>query len=338
MKQVTIQDIARVAGVSKSTVSRVLNGTVAVHPDKRDAVLDATKRLGFKPNVFARSLARGNSMTIGVLTQLIGSPFYDTIAQGVIAGLGDSGYSPLFADGQLQKSKEIEAVRALIGRQVDGLVLIGGGVPGDEIVDLRGELPTVIVARQLASDRHHCISMDNIDAASQATQYLIERGHRKIAVICGLKHHTDTRDRLSGFQQAMRENDLPIEPHLILDGDFSAESGQRCIEQLLARSESFTAVFAFNDMMAFGARLALYRREIRVPHDVSLIGFDDQMEAAFTTPPLTTVRQPARKMGEQAARSVLAMIQGQTTDSEPIRGTLIERESVAQANENVLGQ
>jgi LacI family transcriptional regulator len=330
MKQVTIQDIARIACVSKSTVSRVLNGTAAVHADKRRAVLDAIGRLGFKPNVVARSLARGRSMTIGVLTQLIGSPFYDTVSQGVITGLNGTGYSPIFVDGQWQKAEEIDAIRALLGRRVDGLVLIGGGVPGDEIADLCDGLPTVVVARQLPSDRHHCIFMDNVEGGNQATKHLIEHGHQQIAVIRGLEHQQDAIDRFTGYQQALLEAGISLNPGLVLPGDFSAESGVRAIQHLISHEQPFTAVFAANDMTAFGARLALYRRGIRVPEDVSIVGFDDQMEASFMTPPLTTVRQPAREMGEQASQAVLKMITGDSFTSKPVHGELVIRESVAQ--------
>ena len=147
MSNVTIQDIAEAAGVSKSTVSRVLNGTASVNPAKHDAVMEATRRLGFRPNVLARSLASGKSLTIGVLTQLIGSPFYDTIAQGVIARLGGTRYSPIFVDGQLQRDQQLDGVRALIGRQVDGMLLIGGDVTDNEITDLCGQIPVAVVAR-----------------------------------------------------------------------------------------------------------------------------------------------------------------------------------------------
>ena len=330
MKQVTIQDIARVAGVSKSTVSRVLNETAAVKPEKRDAVLEATKRLGFKPSVVARSLASGRSMTIGVLTQLIGSPFYDTVAQGVISELNGTGYSPIFVDGQLQQDEEVDGIRALLGRRVDGLVLIGGGVPSAQIEELCSELPTVIVARQLTSELHRCVYMDNVDGGYQATKYLIEHGHSRIAIIRGLDNNPDAIDRVNGYQRALGEAGIVVDQRLNLAGDFSAESGVRGVEELLARKAEFTAIFTANDMTAFGARLALYRHNIRVPDEVSIIGFDDQMEAAYVTPPLTTIRQPAREMGEQASRAVLDMINGNDFESVRVQGELIERESVAQ--------
>ncbi|MCR9197981.1 MAG: LacI family transcriptional regulator [Planctomycetaceae bacterium] len=329
MNTVTIQDIAKAANVSKSTVSRVLNGTATVAEDKKKAVLEATKRLGFQPNIVARSLAKGRSMTIGVLTQLIGSPFYDTVAQGVIIGLRDTGYSPIFVDGQWQKNSEVEAIQALLGRRVDGLVLIGGGVAENEITQLCGSTPAVIVARKLNSESHRTIHMDNVDGGYRATRHMIEKGHQRIAIIKGLGHHPDAIDRFEGYRKAHQEAGLDIDPGLVLEGDFSADSGVAGVDKLLAEKTLFTAVFAANDMTAFGARLALYRKGIRVPGEVSLIGFDDQMEATYSTPPLTTVRQPAREMGQQAAHAVAALIDGEEFESQCVHGELVLRESVA---------
>ncbi len=329
MNKVTILDIAKAANVSKSTVSRVLNGTASVASAKKRAVLEATNRLGFKPNVVARSLARGRSMTIGVLTQIIGSPFYDTIAQGVIAGLSGSGYSPIFVDGQWQQDEEVVGIRALLGRQVDGLVLIGGDVPAEEILDLCGDLPTVIAARQLPDKFHNCVFMDNVDGGFQATKHLIEHGHRDIAIIKGLAHHADALDRFAGYRKALEEAGIPLRDELVLDGDFSAESGVAAVEQLHDRGVRFSAIFAANDIMAFGARLALSRFEIDVPSQVSLVGFDNQMESAYTTPPLTTMHQPAREMGAEATKAVLAMIKGEPFETRRYGGRLVARESVS---------
>jgi len=331
MKDVTIQDIAAAAKVSKSTVSRVLNDTSAVHPDKRRAVLEATSRLGFQPNAFARSLASGRSMTIGVLTQIIGSPFYDAVSQGVIAGLSGTGYSPIFADGRWQRTAEVGAIRALVGRRVDGMVLIGGDIPGTELANLCGTLPTVVVARQLASEQHHCIFMDNVEGGYLATNHLIEFGHQDIAIIRGIADHRDATDRFDGYTKALHEAGIQRNPALIIDGDFTADSGVHAIDTLLSAGRPFTAVFAANDMTAFGARLALHQQGIRVPEEVSIVGFDDQAEAAFMTPPLTTIRQPAREMGWQASRALLALIDGQPFESRPLHGELQVRESVARA-------
>ena len=331
-KGITIEDIAAVAKVSKSTVSRVLNDSTAVHPEKRRAVLEAADRLGFKPNVVARSLASGRSTTIGVQTQIIGSPFYDAISQGVISELNGTGYSPIFVDGQWQRSEEMKAIRALLGRRVDGLVLIGGDIPGSELAQLCSDLPTIVIARQLPSDRHHCIYTDNVEGGYRATKHLIDYGHRQIAIIRGIEHHPDAIDRFHGYKKALAEAGITFNPGLVVDGDFSAEAGVAGIEELYSRSRPFTAVFASNDMTAFGARLALHRRNVRVPEDISMVGFDDQAESAFMSPPLTTVRQPAKEMGALASRSLLALIDGQSFESQAFSGQLQIRESVARLN------
>ena len=320
MKNVTIQDIANEAKVSKATVSRVLNNSSVVHPEKRKAIMEATERLGFQPNVVARSLASGRSMTIGVLTQNIGSPFYDAISQGVIAGFGGTGYSPIFVDGRWQPDAEVEAIQALLGRRVDGLVLIGGDIEADHLAQLSRGLPTIIVARELPG-AHHCIFTDNVDGGYRATKLLIENGHREIAIILGIKHHPD----------ALEDGGIEFDDDLVIAGDFSAESGVRAIDELCEGGRSFSAVFAANDTTAFGARLALYRRGLEVPGDVSLVGFDDQAESAFMAPPLTTVRQPGREMGERASQALLDLIDGKSFESQSLLGELMVRESVSPA-------
>ncbi|MDB4338792.1 LacI family DNA-binding transcriptional regulator [Rubripirellula sp.] len=327
MKNVTIQDIARVAGVSKSTVSRVLNGTVAVNPEKKKSVLDATKRLGFKPSLIARSLASGRSMTIGVLTQMIGSPFYDAISQGVIAGLGDTGYSPLFADGRWQVQKEADALTALVGRRVDGVVLVGGSMTSEQISEVCMGLPTLTVARRFYDQPIHSIAIDNELGGYQATDCLLRLGHQRIAMIRGIEQHEDARDRFAGYQRAMGEAGVAVDPSLVVDGDFSAESGIRAVGELLSRGCEFSAIFAANDLTAFGARLALDRNGLRVPDDVSLVGFDDQMESAFFVPPLTTIRQPAREMGKQASVAMMNLINGSGFESCLLTSELVVRES-----------
>ncbi|MEM7384106.1 MAG: LacI family DNA-binding transcriptional regulator [Verrucomicrobiota bacterium] len=327
MKTPTIQDIAKEAGVSKSTVSRVLNKTAAVHPEKQRSILLAINRLGFRPNVVARSLAKGRSMTIGILTQQIGSPYYDAVSQGVISGFDGTGYSPLFADGQWQSAVEMEAIRTLIGRRVDGLVLVGGSIPGEETLALCHPLPTVVVGRKLS--HLHCIYTDNVDGGYQATRHLLDSGHREIAIILGIEHHPDAVDRFAGYRQALKEAGIGLNQELVADGDFTAESGVAGIEKLLASGQSFSAVFASNDATAFGARLALYRKGVDVPKEVSLVGFDDQAEAAFMAPPLTTIHQPAREMGRRASEALMKLIHGETFQTRSLKGQLRIRESVS---------
>ncbi len=326
--KVTIKEIAELAQVSKSTVSRVLNRNAPVNEKKKQAVLKAMQRLDYKPNLVARSLAGGSSLTLGVVTQNIGSPFYDSVTQGVIRAMAGSSYSPIFADGQWKKDTERAVIRTLIDRNVDGLIMVGGTLSGGELDELCGDLPRVAVARNIANWKGHCIYIDNVAAAHQAVTYLIESGHQRIAHVTGLSDHPDSRDRLTGYRRALIDAGLSVRPGLIVDGDFSSRSGVLALEGLLTRNETFTAIFAANDEMAQGIRLALYRRGIRVPEDVSIVGFDDQPSSAFMTPPLTTIAQPAMEMGNAAARQVLAALEHRDYQPPELTGSLVIRESV----------
>jgi LacI family transcriptional regulator len=326
---VTIADIAHTAGVSASTVSRVLSGANKVSEAKRTAVLKAVSELNYHPNMFARGLASGQSMTIGVLTQNFGSPFYDAIIQGVVLGLNNTGYFPIFADGQWQPEIELEAIQAMMRRQIDGLIVLGGFLTVEKIEQLAGNIPVIIVARKLVGFEENCVSVDNVEAAFLATQHLLELGHRRIAHICGRQDHPDAWDRQQGYLKALEEAGIEPDPELMIEGTFRRQSGVLAVEMLLLGRASFSAIFAANDQMAYGVRLGLFRRGIRVPEDVSLVGFDDEPAAAFMIPPLTTMRQPAVELGHAAAKIALARLKGEEASPPRLEAELVVRESTA---------
>lgn len=327
-KNITIQDIAESAHVSKSTVSRVINNSTPVNEKKRKAVLKAMEKLNFQPNFFARGLAGGQSMTVGIVTQNIGSPFYDAVTQGIIDGLSDSRYAPLFVDGQWKSAIEQSAISTLLGRHVDGIIIVGGTLSEAELMQLAQQKPLIIVARHLPQLEQQCVYLDNFHAAYEATKFLIDAGHQNIAHIKGIRQHQDAMQRHRGYVTALADAGIELNEDLVVDGNFNGQSGVLAVESLLARGQSFTAIFAANDEMAYGARLALYRRGIRVPEDVSIIGFDDQPNSAFTTPPLTTVRQPSLAMGEAAAKALLHLLSGELNQPPPLTSELVVRESV----------
>ena len=326
-KQVTISDIAALANVSKSTVSRVINGTTPVNKEKEEAVLAAMKQMNFQPNMFAQGLASGNSKTIGVLTQNIGSPIYDAISQGILQSLTESTYSPIFADGQWKSDVGHAAVETLLSRKVDGLIVIGSALPRDELDRVKSILPTVVVGREIEGWKNQCLFINNEQAGYDATRHLIELGHRRIAHISGIKDHQDSVRRMAGYRRALTEADIEFDEDLICEGFFDGNSGVMAVQSLLNRGKAFSAIFASNDMMAFGARLALYRQGLRVPEDVSIVGFDDQAEAAFATPPLTTVRQPAQEMGHAISAALLQLINGKEFEMPATPTQVIVRES-----------
>jgi LacI family transcriptional regulator len=326
---VTITDIARRADVSIATVSRALRGTSYVSEEKREAVLAAAAELNYKPNVFARGLASGKSMAIGVLTQNFGTPFYDAILQGVVRGLRGTNYFPLFADGQWQPDIEREAIAAMMQRQIDGLIILGGFITTEELCQYIAQIPLVVVARRLPNLEQYCLYIDNFQAAYKATQHLIELGHRRIAHISGRSDHPDAINRLQGYKKALE--DAGIEPldELVVEGTFRRQSGVLAMDTLLSRGISFSAIFAANDQMAYGARLSLYRRGIRVPENLSLVGFDDESAAAFMLPPLTTVKQPAVELGMTAAQVILNRLNDEPVSIPVLKAELVVRESTA---------
>ncbi len=328
---VTILDIARHAGVSPSTVSRVLNGTTPVAPQKQTAVLKAMKQLDYSPNVVARDLKQGRTSAIGILTQDLSSPFYGLVMVGIEAGLEESSYYPIFASGHWMMQKERRAFDFLLKRRVEALILHGGSIPDEELRQVAMELPMVIIGRQVDGLESQCLVFNSFDSAYRATSYLIERGHRSIAHITGLLSHKDAVDRRNGYCQALLDTGIEIQEDLIVEGDYTERSGLLAVETLFTapKHKPFTAIFAANDQMAIGARLALYRHGVRVPEDVSLMGFDDQYGSAYLTPPLTTIRQPAFDMGYAAAKTILAMLTGIEVALKPFTIELVPRESVA---------
>jgi len=328
-KPPTIQDIAEHANVSKSTVSRVLNDTTPVHEEKRKAVLDAIKELHFEPNSLASGLASGASMTIGIQTQNIGSPFYDLITQGIIHALTDSKYSPVLVDGRWKKKFEMEGIQTLLRRQVDGLIISGGDLEVEHLLEFNKQKPMLIAGREVKELESQCIFINNFDAGFQATEYLINLGHTKIAHVAGVSFHQDAIRRLQGYKAALSHAGIEFDPELVFDGDFEAPSGVAAVEHWIENKKEFTAILAANDMSAFGARLVLFKKGIRVPEDVSIVGFDDQAESAYMTPPLTSVRQPAFEMGAMVGSAMLKMLSHQPFHLPTLPVEIVKRESVA---------
>lgn len=324
---VTLSDVAREAGVSPSTVSRVINGTARVDAHKRDAVLKAIERLNYQPNIMAQGLAQGRSLTVGVVTQEISSPYYGEMLKGVEQALEGTLYHPIFASGHWRADQEEAALKVLVGRQVDALVVMDSSVPEERLLDLVKKMSVVVIGRQI--EGLNCLSIDNAHGAYEGTRHLIELGHRRIAHIAGPHSHPDAIERLEGYKAALLEAGVPFDPALVVEGDYLEPSGVLAVESLLARGALFTAIFAANDQMAYGANVALYRRGIRVPHDVSLVGFDDLLSSSYFSPPLTSVRQPSQEMGWEAARWVLAMLEGKSYTPRPLSTRLIVRESTA---------
>ena len=323
----TLEMVAERAGVSPSTVSRILNGTAVVSDEKRAAVDQAIAKLGFVPNPVARGLAGGRTLSIGVVSQAIDSPFYGAALRGIEVELGSAGYSPLFMSGHWRADEEARCIDVLRSRRVDGLIVLTGRLADSALRSLARSLPVVVTGRSLKASNLLSMDFDNREGARQATQHLIDLGHRRIAFISGDPEHPDAVDRQQGYRSAIEAAGLRFDPALVAPGNFSEHSGLLAVERLLASRTRFSAIFAANDQMAFGASLGLYRRGLRVPDDVSLVGFDDVAGSVYMVPPLTTVHNPIQEIGELAARAMLSLLAGDKPKSEVPAPRLIVRES-----------
>ncbi|RZA33686.1 MAG: LacI family DNA-binding transcriptional regulator [Lysobacteraceae bacterium] len=324
----TVHEVARVAGVSAATVSRLLNGTAKVSDDKRQAIEEAIERLNYKPNVLAQNLKTGSSRTIGILTQSLVSGYFADAMAGVDDALQGTGYAPLIVSGHWHADEEAERIELLIARRVDGLVILSGKLQDAQILALSEQVPIVAFGRDLQGPRTYAFCLDNYRGACDAVEHLVAHGHRDIAFIAGPSDHRDAESRLAGYRDTLAKHGIKPQRKLVLPGDFSEAGGLRAVERLLESGQRFTAIFAANDLTAYGARLALFRRGIAVPDQVSVVGFDDLHSSAYTTPPLTTVRQPLFDVGQRLGRAILRMIRQQPLELEVPQPSLVVRESV----------
>ncbi len=324
----TLQQVANAAGVSPATVSRFLNGTAKVSDDKRKTIERVIDELNYKPNRLAQSLKMGSTRTIGVLTQSIESGYFNRAMVGIEDAVKTSGYALLIMSGHWHADEEAERVELLIGRRVDAVAILSGNLSDSQIQKFSSRVPIVAFGRKLAGERVLGFCLDNYRGACEAVEHLIEQGHRRIAMITGPAEHEDARARLAGYQDTLARNKIEVDPRLVVPGDFHESGGLLAMNQLLASGQRFTAIFAGNDLTAYGARLALYRRSIRVPDDISIVGFDDLQSSMYTTPPLTTVRQPLYEVGTGIGRMLLSMLGHEQPSVEVPSLGLVVRESV----------
>ncbi|HEX7374154.1 MAG TPA: substrate-binding domain-containing protein, partial [Steroidobacteraceae bacterium] len=257
----------------------------------------------------------------------IDSPFYGEALAAIEKGLLRANYSPLYVSGHWREGDERRCVDHLLSRRVEGIILLTSCLPDQEIVNLSRTVPLVITGRRVASDRLYCVDTDSTTGARLAADYLIGQGHRRIAFIGGSQNHPDSLQRLEGYKAALAANRIPYAPKLVTTGDYSERGGHAAMTQLIDSGVEFTAVFAANDQSAYGAMLALHRRGLQVPRDVSVVGFDDLPGSSYTIPPLTTVHRSIDEIGEGAAEAVIDLIERRIPVARVSSATLAIRES-----------
>ena len=307
--KVTIVDVAAQAGVSFGTVSRVINNDIHVKKETRERVLKTMQQLGFVANRQARSLAGGKSYSIGVLVPDLGTGYIGEIIRGIDAELSLTGLDLILYTTHRTASKEANYVANLAEGMVDGLLLVLPRSPADFIGDLtQRNFPFVLIDHQGTGRDCPAVGATNWQGAYNATEYLIKLGHKRIGFITGSMDLGCALDRLDGYRSALRTHHIPDAPELIYEGTFFQSDGFAGASALLDIDNPPTAIFASNDVMAMGAMDAVRNRGLRVPEDVSIVGFDDIPQAALVHPSLTTIRQPLEQMGRVATQMLLDML------------------------------
>ncbi|MFP1868434.1 LacI family DNA-binding transcriptional regulator [Lonsdalea quercina] len=327
----TMLDVARRAGVSKATVSRVLNGTGQVKASTRESVFKAMTELGYRPNFLARSLANRSSNSIGLVVSHFDGPYFGRLLRQAAEVTERSGKHLIVTDGHDTPEDERQSVELLADRRCDAIILYTRHMSEQELMTLLAEssVPIVVINRDLPQRRDRSVVFEQQSAAFQVVDYLITQGHREIACITGPMTTPTSQARLSGYKAALRHHHLTIDPQRIVHGDSSVESGYVAAHALLARGVVFSALFSSNDDMCIGAMKAFNEAGKTLPEDLSLFGFDDEPNAAYLSPSLSTVYLPIEEMMGAAIEQALRLISGEeATPLTPFTGVLKIRDSV----------
>ncbi|SHF62506.1 DNA-binding transcriptional regulator CytR [Vibrio gazogenes] len=328
----TMKDVAQLAGVSTATVSRALMNPEKVSPTTRKRVEDAVLEAGYSPNSLARNLRRNESKTIVAIVPDICDPYFTEIIRGIEDAAVEHGYLVLLGDSGQQKKRESSFVNLVFTKQADGMLLLGTDLPFDVSKSEQKNLPPMVMACEYAPELElPTVHIDNLTSAFEVVNYLTQMGHKKIGEIAGPDSAALCHFRHQGYMQALRRAGITMNPAYHYKGDFSFEAGVKAIRLLLGLSEPPGAVFCHNDMMAIGAIQEAKRLGVRVPQDLSVVGFDDINFAQYCDPPLTTVSQPRYEIGRQAMLMMLEVLRGHDVraGSRLLETKLVIRESVA---------
>jgi LacI family transcriptional regulator len=306
---ITIIDVAREAGVSYGTVSRVINDSPNVKPETRERVKEVIDRMGFVGNRSARSLVSGRSHVIGLLIPDLGTAYIGEIIRGVDFEMENAQYNLMLYTTHRRETKESGYITSLIQSGVDGVILILPRNPAIYMEKLRDlQFPYVLVDHQGIDDQGPAVGATNYQGAFDATEYLISLGHQKIAFITGSMDLGCSQERLAGYKASLGKHSIAIKSEWIIEGDFEQSTGYVGAKVLISLTDKPTAIFASNDMMAFGVMNAVRDMGLKIPGDISVIGFDDIFQSSQTMPGLTTVHQPLEQMGRKATRLLIEMM------------------------------
>ncbi|MGD2049563.1 MAG: LacI family DNA-binding transcriptional regulator [Chloroflexota bacterium] len=301
-----MRDVAKRAGVSVSTVSHVINNTRTVSQGSRQRVEQAMEELGYKPNALARSLRRRKTNTLGMIVPDSANPFFAEVARAIEDASFAQNYIVILCNSEGDLEKQQTYTNVLIENRVAGILFVAAGVSTELVNDLgQRHVPLVIVDREVLGVEVDTVLTDHVQGGCLATQHLVDLGHRRIACIAGNSEVSPSAERVTGYRRTLEKNGIAFDESLVVKGDFQYESGYAATRQLLELERPPSAIFACNDLMAVGCISAARELGLRVPDDLSVVGFDDVRLASFTNPPLTTIVQPKVEIGALATQMLL---------------------------------
>jgi LacI family transcriptional regulator len=327
-----MKDVARLAGVSTSTVSHVINNNRFVSEQVREKVEHAIRTLNYAPSALARSLKINQTRTIGMLLTASSNPFYSEVVRGVENSCYERGYSLILCNTEGDEERMNRSLETLLQKRVDGLLIMctETHLPSADILNRYPSIPMVMMDWAPFEGRGDIIQDNALLGGELATQHLIDRGYRRIACIAGPQDKTPARLRLDGFHKAMSSSGLPVLPGYVVDSDFEFQGGFNAMNQLLTLNPLPEAVFTSNDAMAVGVYHALFQAGLRVPQDIAVMGYDNIELSRYLTPPLSTVHQPKDELGELAIDTLIHRMSDPDASQQTLVLTpeLVERGSV----------
>lgn len=325
---ISIKDIARAANVSHSTVSRALRNSPLVNFETAEQIRKIARDANFRISAVARSLATGRTNTFGVVVTTIADPFAAEVVQGIEDTANAHGYSVILANSGANPEREMKVVHSFEERRVDGILVMSSRV-GSLYLGHFAEMqvPIVLINNQHPGEFVYSVMIDNQAASVEATKHLIQLGHRRIAYLGDRGGYQSESERRQGYQCALASANLACSEELVGQADSTPQSAMEAATELLSLERPPTALFCYNDITAVGALLAARKRGLRVPDDLSVIGFDDLPLASYLNPTLTTIRQPMRDMGRDATAILFRLLEGEEVSSRRVSGELIVRES-----------
>jgi DNA-binding LacI/PurR family transcriptional regulator len=333
-RQPSIKDIARLARVSHPTVSRALQNSPLVNAKTAEKIRRIAKESGYKASAVARGLVNRRTRTIGLVVTTIADPFTSEVVSGIEQAAYDHGYCVFLADSNADPDRERKIVQAFAEQRVDGIIVTSSRV-GALYLPLLSEMmvPIILVNDQYPGAFVHSVMIRNQEGSRAAAEHLVGLGHRRIAFIGDQFGYQSDTERVAGYKEALKSAKIPIYPELLVRGDGKSEAALRAMDQLLALKNPPTAVCCYNDMTALGAMRSIRMHGLRVPEDISVTGFDDLFVASYAEPPLTTVRQPMRRMGQIAMEDLIKLMSGQESVVRvKMKPELIVRQSTARVN------